>query len=84
MYNKSIRLWRYMMNKLRYFSSEIAPACQYCKYGFITRGGAAVLCEKKGVADPCGACRKYQYAPLKRVPKRANALPKFSPSDFEL
>ena len=28
------------MSKLRLFSNEIPPACQYCKYGFITRVGA--------------------------------------------
>ena len=40
------------MSKLRLFSNEIPPACQYCKYGFITRDGRSVLCEKKGVTSP--------------------------------
>lgn len=72
------------MYKNSLFSSEISPACRYCKYGFITRDGKSVLCEKKGVSDPDASCRKYRYAPLKRVPKRPNALPKFDKSDFEL
>ncbi|MBC8585029.1 hypothetical protein [Youxingia wuxianensis] len=72
------------MNRLRLFSKEISPACQYCKYGFITRDGKSVLCEKKGVADPFDRCRKYQYAPLKRIPRRPNALLTFDKSDFEL
>ena len=72
------------MSKLRLFSNEIPPACQYCKYGFITRDGRSVLCEKKGVTSPLTSCRRYRYAPLKRVPKRPRALPAFDKSDFEL
>ncbi|RGX54664.1 MULTISPECIES: hypothetical protein [Anaerotruncus] len=72
------------MGKLSLFSKEIPPACEYCKYGFLTRDGKTVLCEKKGVSNPYDSCRKYQYAPLKRVPKRPNALPKFDKSDFSL
>ncbi|MEM1483647.1 hypothetical protein V6615_02090 [Oscillospiraceae bacterium PP1C4] len=72
------------MSKLRLFSKEIPPACAYCKFGFITRDGRSVLCEKKGVSAPYQSCKKYRYAPLKRVPKRPNALPQFNKSDFEL
>ena len=40
------------MGKLSLFSKEIPPACEYCKYGFLTRDGKTVLCEKKGVSNP--------------------------------
>lgn len=70
--------------KQRLFSSEIPPACTYCKFGFLTRDGRSVLCEKKGVCSPHDSCRHYRYAPLKRVPKRPNVLPKYEKSDFEL
>ncbi len=70
--------------KQRLFSNEIPPACTYCKSGFLTRDGRSVLCEKKGVCSPYDSCRHYRYAPLKRVPKRPNALPKYEKSDFEL
>ena len=66
------------------FSKEISPACQYCQYGFLTRDGKSVLCEKKGVMSPDSSCHKYRYAPLKRIPKRPKPLPKMDPSDFEL
>lgn len=73
-----------LMNKLRLFSQEIDPSCDYCKYGFITHRGDSILCEKQGVTLPGHSCKKFVYAPLKRIPKRPNALPEFSPSDFEL
>lgn len=68
----------------RLFSKEISPACRYCKFGFLTGDSDTVLCEKNGVTYPSSSCRKYIYAPLKRVPRRPNALPKFDPSDFSL
>lgn len=57
------------MSKLRLFSNEIPPACQYCKYGFITRDGRSVLCEKKGVTSPFTSCRRYRYAPAQAGPQ---------------
>lgn len=72
------------MARLSLFSKGIPPACEYCKFGFLTRDGKTVLCEKKGVCSPSGSCRKYLYAPLKRIPRRPNALPKYDKSDFEL
>lgn len=72
------------MNTNDLFSKDISPACKYCKFGFVTRDGKSVLCEKKGVSSPDGSCRKYHYAPLKRVPRRPNALPTFDKSDFSL
>ncbi len=72
------------MFQSKLFSSEIPPACEYCKYGFLTRDGKAVLCEKKGVCKPYSSCYRYRYAPLKRVPKRMPALPQYDKSDFEL
>ena len=66
------------------FSKEIPPACQYCRYGFLNYNGDGVLCEKKGPVPLFGSCRKFRYAPLKRVPKRPRALPEFDPGEFEL
>ena len=72
------------MNKLRLFSKEIEPSCSYFIFGFITFSGDSVLCEKRGVTMPYDSCRKFIYAPLKRIPKRPRELPQFAPSDFEL
>ncbi len=70
--------------KSKLFSDDIPPACAYCKHGFTTWDGKTVLCKKNGVCNPGFSCRKYRYDPLKRIPKRPRALPKFDRSDFEL
>ena len=72
------------MYKSKLFSDQIPPSCAYCKFGFVSQNGRSVLCEKKGVTEPHDSCKRYLYAPLKRVPKRPRALPQFDHSDFEL
>lgn len=72
------------MPRSRMFSKDIPPACRYCKYGFLTRDKESVLCEKRGITKPHDQCRKYVYAPLKRIPKRPPAMPDFSLDDFLL
>lgn len=72
------------MSKLRLFSSNIEPSCSYCQLGFITQDGKSVLCKRNGVMLPHDSCRKFQYAPLKRVPKRPRAMQQFEAADFEL
>lgn len=72
------------MNKLRLFSNEISPSCSYCKYGDLSRDRRSILCAKCGVTQPGDFCKKFVYAPLKRVPRRAPKLQSFDPSDFEL
>ena len=67
-----------------YFSSEIPPECRYCRFGFFSCYGVHILCEKKGVVDPFSSCKKYRYAPLKRIPQRPKPLPQFDSGDFEL
>lgn len=72
------------MRKLKLFSQTIPPSCSYCQFGFITQDRASVLCNKKGVMSPQGSCRKFRYAPLKRVPKRPRPLQLHDSADFEL
>ncbi len=66
------------------FGRNIAPACQYCEHGRPTADGRMILCPKKGVVSPFFACRRFLYAPLKRVPKRKPSLPVFKKEEFEL
>ncbi|MDF2567562.1 MAG: hypothetical protein K0R90_1018 [Oscillospiraceae bacterium] len=66
------------------FGNHIEPACEYCEHGKKTRDGQMVLCERKGVVAPYFCCRKFLYAPLKRVPKTTPALPKYDKEQFEL
>lgn len=67
-----------------YEKREIAPKCEYCRYGRLSPDGETVLCEKKGVVERDGTCRRYKYDILKRQPKRRPEMPAFSAEDFEL
>ena len=63
------------MFRTKLFGNHIEPACGYCERGTASKDGNMVLCESKGVVAPFYSCRKFVYAPLKRVPKRARAVP---------
>lgn len=72
------------MLRQKLFGNYIEPSCSYCEHGSMTKDGAMILCEKQGVVFPFFSCRKFTYAPLKRVPKKEMPLPTFDKSDFEL
>lgn len=72
------------MLKSKLFSNDIDPACVYCRKGKQTVDGLAILCPHCGVCDPMDHCKKFAYAPLKRIPKRPRAMLTCDPSDFEL
>ena len=42
-------------------AEKIAPKCEYCAYGRLSPDKETVLCEKKGVVERDGHCRKYKY-----------------------
>ncbi len=52
------------------FERDIEPHCAYCKHG-VTLDDDQVMCIKKGIVSPAGACRRFRYDPLKRVPPKA-------------
>lgn len=66
------------------FSGNSEPACSYCVNGRASNNNGKVLCPHKGIVDPSFHCAQYQYNPLKRVPRRAPALPKFDSDEFSL
>ena len=73
------------MFKKKLFGSHIEPACAYCEHGDYTSDHKSILCVKRGIVAPSYSCRKYLYAPLKRIPKGVNPqLPTFSAEDFSL
>ena len=49
------------------FKKDIEPRCAYCKRG-ANLDEEQVMCMKKGIVSAAGACRKFKYEPLKRVP----------------
>lgn len=72
------------MSRMKLFGNYIQPACEYCNYGEKSSDGQMILCNKKGIVSPDFSCRKFDYSPLKRIPKRIYQLPQFSPEDFVL
>lgn len=57
------------------FEKEMEARCAYCAWGRdLTE--EQVACLKKGIVSSTGACRKFRYDPLRRVP------PKPLPTDF--
>ncbi len=70
--------------KKHLFGDNIEPACQYCEKGRITKDGGRVVCDKNGIVPLYHSCRKFVYAPLKRIPKSTPLLPSYDEFDFTL
>lgn len=67
------------------FEKKIEPRCAYCKRG-ARLDELRVMCVKKGIVLPNGACRAFRYDPLKRVPPRPAAadFSRLKEEDFTL
>ena len=57
------------------FRKKIDRFCSYCVYAG-KLDDETYLCAKRGFVAACHHCRKFEYDPLKRVPKRRK------PKDF--
>lgn len=64
--------------------NDISPACNICKHGIISADGESVLCFKTGIRSLDSSCKKFDYDPLKRVPRRHVARTVFTEDDFKL
>lgn len=70
-----------IFNKKKLFGNNIPPDCEYCRF-----------CQKNTDGNPSCAygtaientCKRYEYDPLKREPKSAPTLPRFTADDFTL
>jgi len=67
------------------FEKDMDPRCAYCQRGTPLEDGR-VMCVKKGIVSASGACRRFRYDPLKRVPPRPAKLAGagLSDEDFKL
>ncbi|MGN0986167.1 MAG: hypothetical protein ACI4OU_06680 [Candidatus Enterenecus sp.] len=54
------------------FEKDMEPRCAYCKKG-APLDEERVMCLKKGIVDAGGACRRFKYDPLKRVPPKPHS-----------
>lgn len=67
------------------FRKKIARSCTYCEYGAAMEDDQ-ILCTKRGVVSADHSCRKFRYAPCKRIPPKMKALDteKYKDTDFSL
>ena len=56
------------------YNRDIKPMCVYCVYAKAGLGENDILCQYQGVTTFNYSCHKYEYDPLKRVPKRHPAV----------
>lgn len=66
------------------YSKNIEPSCGICARASEITDSDCLLCTKNGVVMHYYHCRKFQYDPLKRDPKRAPSLPQYDAGDFSL
>ncbi|MBQ8227531.1 MAG: hypothetical protein IJZ88_00810 [Clostridia bacterium] len=65
-------------------SKAVPQICAICSFGTQLPDGSGILCKKTGIRLPESTCKKFEYDPLKRVPRRAPEMPKFTQEDFSL
>ena len=72
------------MAKKKLFGNVKEPCCETCAHGKLSANGESVLCVQGGAVPLDHSCRRYQYDPLRRVPKRRPQPGSFSAADFAL
>lgn len=67
------------------FRKRIPRSCQYCTFS-AELNKDEMLCAKRGVVSVDSHCRKFCYAPCKRIPAKAKAFDfkKYEKDDFSL
>ncbi len=67
------------------FRKKIQRSCYYCANGTAIDEDQ-ILCTKKGVVTETDKCRKFTYAPCKRIPPKPKALDlsRYDDQDFSL
>ncbi|MEE1280127.1 MAG: hypothetical protein UHH95_04775 [Oscillospiraceae bacterium] len=70
--------------KIKLFGKKVEPACLYCRHGRANGEGDRVFCSKKGIVSAVNSCRRFDYDPLKRVPKKAVLSTDLTEKDFEI
>ena len=70
---------------MKLFRKNMEKRCAYCEKASVLNE-REVACPFRGVMDAAGACRRFAYDPLKRVPPRPAALKpeKYTAEDFQL
>ena len=69
-------------HRKKLFGERIPPRCEYCRFAAKSNGGNLTC--PYGAAAIDNTCKRYEYDPLRREPKSAPTLPKFTADDFKL
>ncbi len=64
------------------FFNNVSPRCDLCAKAKPTAVHNEFLCPLKGVVGALDYCKKFDYDPLKRVPREPVAEKQFTPEDF--
>ncbi|MDR0222276.1 MAG: hypothetical protein LBI38_01905 [Oscillospiraceae bacterium] len=63
------------MAKKRLFGNNIKPACKYCEFSKAGEPDSEKMnCSKFGEVKSYDSCKKFEYSPLKRIPKKEIGL----------
>ena len=67
------------------FRKRIPRSCQYCVHSAVL-DEEKLLCTKKGIVTVDDQCRRFRYAPCKRIPAKPKALDfsQYDKDDFSL
>lgn len=65
-------------------SNEVPQVCAICSFGTQLPDGSGILCKKTGIRLPDSTCKKFDYDPLKRIPRREPEMQEFTEADFAL
>lgn len=67
------------------FRKRIPRSCQYCVHS-AALDEEKLLCTKKGIVTVDDQCRRFRYAPCKRIPAKPKALDfsQYDKDDFSL
>lgn len=67
------------------YGNHIEPRCAYCANGRASQSDDSFMCAHKGFVDPFGACRRFRYDPIKRIPDAPRKNPRqYTAEDFSI
>lgn len=73
-----------MLSNMKLYGKDVLPRCLYCEHGQPVKDTGHINCRYRGVVTDGYSCRKFRYDPLKRVPAKPAALPRYDAGDFSI
>ena len=70
--------------KKRLYGNAVTKSCRYCSHGRGRLSHGTVQCELKGNVSADHSCRKFDYDPMLRLPRKKPSIIKVDPEDFKL